>query len=265
MKVCDVINLIEEKIPLSSQCSWDNSGFLAGDRQSEVSKVMVALDATDEIIDIAVAEGVDMLVTHHPLIFSARKSITTDDFIGKRLVKLIKNGINYYATHTSYDVSVMGNLAGEKLGLCNVQVLEVTGENSDGQPEGIGVVGESANGKPLALRELCEEVKSAYNVSQVKVFAKEQENRTFTRIAICPGSGKSVIDEAIECKAEVLVTGDIDHHSGIDAVAQGLTIIDAGHYGVEQIFIEEMYNYLSSHLIGLSVIMEVQKEPFVYM
>ena len=73
------------------------------------------------------------------------------------------------------------------------------------------------------------------------------------RVAICPGSGKGMTELALEKNADVLVTGDIGHHEGIDAVAQGLAIIDAGHYGLEHIFIEDMANYLSEHLAGVEV------------
>ena len=85
----------------------------------------------------------------------------------------------------------------------------------------------------------------------------------FRSVAVCPGSGKSVIGKAIKAGAQVLVTGDIGHHEGMDAAAQGLFIIDAGHYGVEKIFVPYMVGYLQQNAAGLQVIGEEDAPPFV--
>ena len=94
----------------------------------------------------------------------------------------------------------------------------------------------------------------------MKVFGNLKQN--VHRVAICPGSGKSDIDQAIAAGADVYVTGDIGHHEGIDALARGLNIIDAGHYGVEHIFIGDMGNYLRAHLLGVEVIEAPVSHPF---
>ena len=83
------------------------------------------------------------------------------------------------------------------------------------------------------------------------------------KIAICPGSGKSVINEAVQKKADCLITGDIGHHEGIDAVAQGLAIIDGGHYGIEHIFIEDMRQYLEKHLSEVEIVAAPISHPFL--
>ena len=97
----DIINVIENTYPKQAALEWDNVGLLVGRTEKEVEKIYVALDATDEVIDAAIASGADMLVTHHPLIFSPMKKITDEHFIGNRVVKLLQHDISYYAMHTN--------------------------------------------------------------------------------------------------------------------------------------------------------------------
>ena len=263
----DIIKIIEQDYSPRYALSWDNVGLLSGRDDKEVAKIYVALDATDEVVDEAILAGADMLVTHHPLIFSGMKQVNNQNFIGRRLVKLIQHDISYYAMHTNYDVKGMADLAADYLKLENCQILDVTGENESGEPEGIGRVGEipfaSNNDEQrneISLADYCEEVKKAFALDTVKVFGDLKQN--IHRVAICPGSGKSDIDQAIAAGADVYVTGDIGHHEGIDAQARGLNIIDAGHYGVEHIFIGDMGNYLRAHILGVEVIEAPVSHPF---
>ena len=256
MKCRQIIDILEKDFPETYALSWDNVGLLAGRDDKEVKKIYVAVDATDEVIEAAVAADTDMLITHHPLIFGGRNKITNEDFIGRRLIQLIQNDISYYAMHTNYDVLGMGDLAGKLLQLRGMEVLEVTEE-----PEGIGRIANLEQKMPL--EEYCEQVKAAFQLESVKVFG--DPDKKISRVAICPGSGKSVIETAIEKGAEVLVTGDIGHHEGIDAAAQGLAVVDAGHYGVEHIFIADMVQYITQHMKDVNVTGAPVVHPFIIM
>ena len=225
----DVMNVIEKEYPLNYALSWDNVGLLVGRDDKEVKKIYIALDATDEVIDEAVKNGADMLITHHPMIFSPIKKIHNLDFVGGRILKLIQ------------EVTAEGDIGEED------------------EPEGIGRVSDLEI--PMTLRECCEDVKDAFHLGTVKVFGNLEDK--VKRIAICPGSGKSVIQAALDKHADVLITGDIGHHEGIDAVAQGLAIIDGGHYGIEHIFIEDMRQYLEKNLKDVEVIAAPIIHPFL--
>lgn len=198
-----------------------------------------------------------MLITHHPLIFSPLKKVTDEDFVSRRVVKLIQNDISYYAMHTNYDVLGMAELAEKILGIRNTEVLDITMEK-DGKPEGIGRIGELE--KPMTLEECCVYVKHKLNLGSLKVFGDMQAE--VSRLAISPGSGKTAIAAAIAKGADVLVTGDIGHHDGLDAVEQGLSVIDAGHYGTEYIFIDDMRRFLEDKLPVLDVITTPVIHPF---
>ena len=251
----DIMKVIETTYPKHAALEWDNVGLLVGRTEKEVSKIYVALDATDEVIDAAIALEVDMLITHHPLLFSPLKKITDEHFIGNRVVKLLQHDISYYAMHTNYDVLGMAELSGTILGLNQMEVLEVT-DSVNG--EGIGRVGLLS--EEITLQECCELVKDKFQLENVKVFG--DVNKMVRRVAISPGSGKGMADIALDKLADVLVTGDIAHHEGIDAVAQGIAIIDAGHYGLEHIFVEDMVQYLNTHFTDLEIRKTENVHPF---
>jgi dinuclear metal center YbgI/SA1388 family protein len=251
MRCEEIINRIEEEYPLGCAEEWDNPGLLVGRRKREIRKVLVALDATEDVIRQAIDSDADLIITHHPLLFQSIKKVNDDDFIGKRIITLIENGISCYAMHTNFDVLGMGQMNVDQLDLDNVSVLEVTCENA-GVEDGIGRVGDLP--KPMTLEETAAYVRKCLKLQDVRCYGLEQLEykaklglpapEPITRIAVCGGSGKSFIPNAIEQDAQVFVTGDVDYHSAIDALAQGLYIIDAGHYGTEYGFIEYMVKKL---------------------
>lgn len=128
VKCSDIISIMEEIAPLNLAEKWDNPGLLLGDTKAEVRRVLVALDATDDVVEEARAMGAELIVTHHPLIFSPIKSITRQTHLGNRLYNLIQNGINVYCAHTNLDVAWGGtnDFIAEMAGLENVKILEET-------------------------------------------------------------------------------------------------------------------------------------------
>lgn len=257
MECKKVIEILEKQSPKSYACDWDNVGLLVGREDKEIQKIHIALDATDEAIEEAIANGADMLLTHHPMIFKGMKRVTQEDFIGRRIIRLIQNDMVYYAMHTNFDVMGMADLAADYLGISDTRVLEITSVSETGE-EGIGRYGSLK--KEMTVRECCEEVKQAFSLENVKVFGDLE--RKVKTAAISPGSGRSVISNALQAGVDVLITGDIDHHEGIDAVAQKLTVIDAGHYGVEHIFIPYMEQYLKREAKELEIAVQPLTFPF---
>ena len=253
----EIMQVIEAAYPKSAALDFDNVGLLAGRAEKEVNRVYLALDATDKVIDRAVLAGADMLITHHPLIFSPLKRVTDEDFISKRVVKLIQNDISYYAMHTNYDVLGMAALSEKILGIKNTQVLDVTMSGNGGE-ERIGRIGDLE--KTMTLEECCVYVKHRLKLGSLKVFG--DMDKKVSRLAISPGSGKTAVAPAIAKGADVLVTGDIGHHDGLDAVEQGLSVIDAGHYGTEYIFIDDMKQFLEDKLPVLEIVATPVVHPF---
>ncbi len=238
-----IIGQLKQLAPEEYACEWDNPGLLAGRLEKDVKKILVALDVTDAVVDQAVNEQVDLLLTHHPLIFKALRQINDQDFISRRIVRLIQADISYYAMHTNFDAApgCMADLAAGRLSLAAEAPLEVTGEQ-DGKSFGIGKIGLLP--EAVSLSRLAEMVKEQFDLPFVTIYGMEKIRQPLQRIAVSPGSGKSMITPALQAGVQVLVTGDIGHHEGIDAVAGNLAVIDAGHYGLEHIFMEFMEQYL---------------------
>ncbi len=257
MRCSDVMKLLETLSPLSYAEGWDNVGLLLGRKDKTVHKVMLALDATDDVVQQAVLQGVDMLITHHPLLFSAVKRITEDDFIGRRLIKLIKNDICYYAMHTNFDVMGMADAAADIMKLHSCEVLEVTYEDEVAK-EGIGRIGRLPH--EMSVKECAEYCKDAFGISSVRIFG--EADAMVETVAIVPGSGDDYIKNALMKEAEIFITGDMGHHDGLDAMEQGLNVIDAGHYGIEKLFVPYMAEVFESQMPELIVIKASEKEPF---
>lgn len=263
----DIIEILEKQSPEKYACDWDNVGLLVGSKDKEIKRIYIALDADDVAIASAIEAGTDMLLTHHPMIFKGLKKVNNEDFIGRRVIELIKNDMAYYVMHTNFDITGMADLAAERMELEECKVLQTVAVSMQDCSMGIGKTGILP--KEESIRECAARVKKAFGVDTVKVFVNPADvdflERPVRRIAICPGSGKSVIKDALRAGAQVLVTGDIDHHEGIDAAACGMTIIDAGHYGIEKIFIPYIKEYLEQNLSGVEVIAQEIKQPFIHM
>lgn len=257
MRCNEVMNILETLSPVVFAEKWDNVGLLVGREDKTVHKVMLALDATDDVVEQAVLQGVDLLLTHHPLLFSSIKRITEADFIGRRLLKLIRNDICYYAMHTNFDVMGMADAAADALGLQHCEVLDISYEDEISK-EGIGRIGRIS--QKMSLTDLAEHCKKAFAIDNVRVYG--EPDMEIETVAIVPGSGKDYIDTAISKQADVFITGDIGHHNGLDALEQGLAIIDAGHYGVEKLFVPYMEEFFADQMPGLVVVRAAQGAPF---
>ena len=257
MKAYELISWLEEQYPSKAAEDWDNVGLLVGDDNKEIRHVFLALDLTEPVLAQAVEAGADMILTHHPMIFSGIKKINNHTFTGRKILNLIRHDIVYYAMHTNYDILGMADLSADYLKLADTKVLSVT-EKTEEKEEGFGRVGRLPH--KMTLRECGEYVKKCNRLEDVRVYGDLDREVEFA--AICTGSGKSMISEAIGAGADVYVTGDIDYHTGIDAVADGLCIIDAGHYGTEYIFAEAMEKKLQEKFPQLTLTREVVKGPY---
>ena len=254
----DILTELFKLAPESLAEDWDNVGLLTGRPEKEVHRLYLALDATDDCIERAVKCKADMLLTHHPMIFRALKKVTGDDFTGRRIMELISHDISYAAMHTNYDRACMAEKAAERLRFKEREAFCREKTDESGRTFGLGVVGTLSS--PLTLAGLAEEVKLRLDIPDVRIYGDEEA--VVERAAIIPGSGGSEVNFVLEKDADVFITGDISHHQGIDAVLQGLFVIDASHYGVEKIFINDMENWFREKFPELKVFTEEIREPF---
>lgn len=250
MKCKDLIAVLEELAPSSYACDWDNPGLLTGRLDKEIKTIMVALDGTKKTVEEAVGQKADLLITHHPVIFSSIKKINDGDFLGDKLLTLIEHKIACYAMHTNYDIAGgMAEICGDRMGLMSQVPFEQTGER-DGRPVGIGKTGLLP--QKMTLEECAKKVKEVFGLPGVQVFGDLQKQ--VEKIAISPGSGRSMLKEAARQQVDVLITGDIGHHEGLDGMDMGFAVIEAGHYGLEQVFIDHVTEYINNHTEDILVI-----------
>lgn len=250
MKMSEIAAGIEQFCPGSFAEDWDNTGLLAGDSNREIKRVLLAVDATSAAVDLAVREHCDALITHHPLIFrDGIRHVSDGDYIGKRIVRLLHSDICCYAMHTNFDVMGMGDAAADALKLTDREVLKVTFED-DISHEGFGRIGTLP--EHMTLHECALYVKETFGIPHVRYWGDPEQ--PIVVAAVLPGSGKDEIEDAIRAGADVMITGDITHHVGIDSLEKGIALIDAGHYGIEKIFMPYMKDFFAREMPSLEVL-----------
>lgn len=255
MNVREITEVLRREYPEKYFEKWDSAGIQVEFKEREVRKIIVALEADDYVTDEAVKIGADLIVTHHPLIFSGLKSISDGDVVGRRVMKLVSAGVSLYSMHTNYDNLFMGRDAAEVMKLTDSEVFI---EGMDGY--GIGMVGNLP--REMSVSELCGYVKNVFNLKTVALYGHKDER--VSRVAVVPGSGKEFYPDALKRGANVLITGDVSHHFGVDAVMAGCSIIDAGHYGLEHIFVDIMGERLGRLFKDADIVKILSDNPIEY-
>lgn len=248
-KVKDIADAIERLAPTELAEKWDNVGLMTGDFEQNVSTVYICLDVTSENVRKAVASDADLIVSHHPLIFSPLKRIIEGDVSGSIIRELIQNNISVYSAHTNLDNADggMNDVLAEKLGLENIRKFtaeEVTGDS------GIGRIGKLDTSMELA--DFVDLVKNILDCRSIRYVGEPTEN--ITSVALCTGAGGDGIETAYRAGADVYVTSDIRHHEAQLAYELGINLIDAGHFETENTICEFMTEYLKSEFPSLNII-----------
>lgn len=231
LKVRHIKDLMENYAPLSLKESYDNVGLMVGDLECEVTSILVALDCTLEVIDEAIEKGCNTIVTHHPLLFIKPKCITTDTLQGKKIIRLIKNDINLYSSHTNLDIIKGGlnDIIAELLGYKQWDIIEPITLSNNAEKQGIGRM--VTLDKPITLSELCSTVKNALQISHLRYAGNE--SMLIKKLAIINGSGEDYFEASKKQGADCIITGDTSYHYVSDYAEEGIGIIDAGHFETE--------------------------------
>ena len=229
IKVNNIINEMELLAPTYLKEDFDNVGLMVGDKNKEVKKVLLALDCTLKVIEEAKKENVELIITHHPLIFKRPSSITTDTLQGKKIIELIKNDISLYSSHTNLD-SVENGLNDtivSILGFDNSKILE---KNKRDDKAGLGRI--VSLKESIQLEDLISKIKKSLNINNLRVVkGKDKVNK----IAIINGSGQDFIGKAVALGADCIITGDTTYHFASDYKEMEISILDVGHFASEQI------------------------------
>ena len=224
MEIRELIDKLIEKYPLDLQESWDNSGLQIGNLDRELTGLLISLDLEDEGVDKAIENDCNLIITHHPYLFNGTKSIDLSDSFYSRLEKVIKNDISVFAIHTNLDIAEDGlndNLC-EILGIEDRKVLEA------GKDFGLGRFGYI---NETRADEFAKKVKEVLAANELVCYGDLEKN--ISKIAVCGGAGSSLFDDAIGHGCDLMITGDVSYHMGMDYGNRGLVILDPGHFASE--------------------------------
>ena len=259
IKVNNIIKEMELLAPTYLKEDFDNVGLMVGDKNKEVKKVLLALDCTLKVIEEAKKENVELIITHHPLIFKRPSSITTDTLQGKKIIELIKNDISLYSSHTNLD-SVENGLNDtivSILGFDNFKILE---KNKRDDKAGLGRI-VSLN-ESIQLEDLISKIKKSLNINNLRVVkGKDKVNK----IAIINGSGQDFIGKAVALGVDCIITGDTTYHFASDYKEMKISILDVGHFASEQItFFNVMENLKEKFKDVEFITSTVEEDPFSF-
>lgn len=241
-KVKDFYGYLNSIAPFETQEDWDNSGMLVGDMEAEVKKVAVALDITHEEIKKAKAIGADLIISHHPVIFSPVKSVTK----GSVPYELVASSINALCCHTPLDIAD----GGTNDSLAKLLGIEVT--RAEDPILRLGTV------EPTTAENLAGKIAKTLNTKVRYADA----GRKIEKIAICTGAGCSLIEAAGEIDA--FITGDASHHNFLDCIQAGITLIAAGHYETEIVVVPVLVKKLQAQFPDIEIIDIKQENPIKF-
>lgn len=228
MKLENIIEIMEKAAPLFLKESYDNVGLMVGDRNSDITKILVALDCTKEVIEEAKEIGAELILTHHPLIFNKPSSITEDTLQGEKIRALIKNDISLYSSHTNWD-KVKNGLNDEFvtiLGFNSGEILE-----HDSNMDGSGVGRKVVLAKPEKVENIIKTIKEKVNLKTIRIVG--DINKEVRTIGFINGSGEDYFEMCIKEGIELVITGDTTYHYASDFKEKGLIILDIGHFNCE--------------------------------
>lgn len=251
--VKDIYCAIDNWAPFATQMDFDNSGFLVGRGNSEVKRVLVALDITRFVIEEAEKLGAQLIVAHHPVIFRPLKSVTDADLAGENVLRMAENRIAAICAHTNLDAAQGGvNCAlARKLELSGIGQLHPDGVDEQGREYGIGRVG-TAHQQGMAVEDYARFVKEKLGTSSVRFV---DAGKPVIKVAVGGGSCADMMVDALAKGCDTFVTADVKYNFYLEARQLGINLMDAGHYATENVVCAPVVDYLREKFPGVEVIL----------
>lgn len=238
MIVKDILEFLSEKFPLNTALDFDNVGLLVGSEEFQISGVVVALDCEIDTVKFAVRNGCNLIVTHHPVIFSGLKKVLAGDVVWE----LIKNEISVISMHTNVDFAEDGvtETLCKVIGLQNVELVLT----SDGVQLRKGSV------IPCTAQTLATKLKACLG----ECIRYTESNRLIENVIVCAGSGGSYLNETITNNCDALITADVKHNVFIDSINSNVSVFDAGHFATEDIIVKPLMNMLNNKFFNIKIL-----------
>jgi dinuclear metal center YbgI/SA1388 family protein len=237
MVISDLLEVLDEIAPFELQFTegpGDNCGLVIGRKGAEVRRIMVCLDLTRRAVETAKKEYIDLIITHHPPIWSPLRRINNDMFID-----LMESGINVISLHTNYDSARLNDILAQRIGLLRTEgILRCnTPTGVDSFLGRIGILDEELTGEDMILR-----VKEELGIEAVRIIGNVKER--IESVAVCQGSSGGYENEIIELEPDVFITGEVKYNAAVDLSNAGCFVIEAGHYETEKLFVNDLIEEL---------------------
>ena len=231
--VNEIFELLSKFAPIERKMDFDNVGFLVGSGDTEVTKVLTALDITDEVVQEAVDLGAQLIISHHPLFFSL-KSVNDQDATGRKIVKLLNNVISAICMHTNLDAADGGvnDALAVSVGLNDMEILVSEGTDSEGIEYCCGRVGVLR--KETDMQSYLEIVKTALKTNGLRYY---DSGNMVNKVAVVGGSGGSYLEEAYKIGCDTVLTADVKYDVFLRAKELGMNIIDGDHFCTENVVV----------------------------
>ena len=263
-KVNDIYAYLDNVAPFSIQMEFDNAGFLVGRGERAVTKALIALDITEEVVAEAAELGAELIIAHHPVIFHPARSITDGDPTGRILLALAEQKIAAICVHTNLDAVAGGvnDALAQRLGLIQVEQLHPDGVDTDGRPYGVGRIG-VRDGIPEYAPAFAHFVKEQLGAGGVRYV---DARRPVRRVAVGGGACGDMLMDAFRMGCDTFVTSDVKYNVFLDARALGVNLIDAGHYPTEQVVCPILEKWLKNAFPSVEFMQTKRhKEVFSYL
>ena len=244
------------------QEGFDNSGFLVGREDTSVSKILVALDITEQVAQEASEHGAQLIVAHHPVIFGGAMSVTDQTVTGRVLLSLVENGIAAICAHTNLDAVEGGvnDALALRLGLTDIGQLKQSGVDKQGRPYGIGRVGIVPE---QPLYDFAMAVKRLLGANGIRLV---DGGKPVRMVAVGGGACGDMMSDALAQDCDTFVTSDVKYHQFLEARALGLNLVDAGHYPTENVVCTVLRDWLTKRFPQVSTtISQRHAEIFSYL
>lgn len=247
--VSQIYDRMDEKAPFRYQMGFDNAGFLVGRRSGQVECVLVALDITKAVAEEAVELGAQLIISHHPVIWDGVKQLTDDTPGGDLLLFLAEHGIAAICAHTNLDAVAEGvnDVLAHQLGLTDIGQLCQDGVDEQGRAYGIGRVGTVP---AQSVDAFAAWVKQRLDAACVRVV---DSGKQVQKVAVGGGSCGSMLSDALNAGCDTFVTADVKYDVFLEAKAQGINLLDAGHYPTENVVCPVVAEWLKESFPDLKV------------
>ena len=265
MQIKAFITSLEEWAPLRFQESYDNSGLIVGDPESNCTGILCSLDCTEAVIEEAIQKGCNLIVSHHPIIFKGIKQFSGDHYVNRTVLKAIQNNIALYAIHTNLDNVLHGvnSSLADRLHLENRKILApIPGLfDANGQAVGAGIVGElPLETEPEAFVKWVKEQFKLDVLKHTKLI-----NKNLITIGLCGGSGSFLLDQIKAKNIDCFITSDLKYHDFFEADGKYL-LLDIGHGESEQFVPALIVDYLKRKFLTFAVLeSEVKTQLISYL